>query len=156
MYDKYNFLHGCEVGEKVLFKYLDNKYIIHEENDKYYIYNESVNEYQYFHTPDELIKNGIIENKLLNEVLDNVEIISIEFDTEKEFVMATIMNREIEFDYNGTEYFKSKSDKGYYIYNSSNRDTQYFKTPEDLLKYGRLEGKLLSELWNKINISCIL
>lgn len=159
MYNKYEFENACYIGEKIIFKYKDVSYIIdkiiNDNNyldDKFYLLNESTNNYQYFNNANDLINKGKVEEKYLSQILDNIEIISIDYSTEKEFVSATIMNREIEFEYNEVNYFKSKSDKGYYIWCEKDNSYQYYSSPEELLKKGTLEGKPLRELWEKIHI----
>lgn len=154
MYNKYNFIDACHIGEKIIFKYNKKDYIVNKANN-YYLFNKDDNNYQYFSEANELIEKGIVEGKQLKEILDYIEISFIDFDTKKEFIAATMINREIEFSCRGVDYFKSCSDKGYYIANLKDNTVQYFKTPKELLENCRLEGKALSELWNEINIQCL-
>lgn len=155
MNDKYYFMDRCSVGEKIVFKYCKNQYIIDKTNNIYSLHNITANSCQCFNTYEELFQKGIINGNYLIEILDDIEIIFIDFNTKKEFSAAVEMNREIEFEYNGVNYFKSCSDKGYYIYNSKENSYQYFKTPKELLEKSEFEGKHLDELWDKINIRCI-
>lgn len=155
MYDKNDFLVAGDFGEKIVFKYNDNIYIINKEEGKYYLYNESENTYKYYTSFHELINSKLFGNLCLIDILNTIIIVSIETDIKKEFISAIKANREIEFDYNGVNYFKSCSDKGYYIYNSKDNSFQYFETPEELLEKGKLEGRYLNELWDKINIQFI-
>lgn len=162
MYDKYNFMNACYFGEKIIFKYKEDSYtidkILNDKNyleDKYYLYSEKANKYQYFCGVNELINKGKVEQKYLIQILDAIEVIFIDYNTEKEFVAATIMNSEIEFDYNGTNYFKSSNDNEYYIWCEKDNSCQYYSSPEELLKKGTLEGKPLKELWKEIHIQFI-
>ncbi len=154
-YDKYVFMDRCYAGEKIIFKYHSYEYIIDKPDEQYYLYNKSKDEYQYFDTYNQIIENGAVEGSRLEDILDNIDIIFMDFNTKKEFITATIMNREIEFEYNGVDYFKSCCDEGYYIYNSKEKTSQYFESPEKLLENGRLEGRLMSELWDEIYIQCL-
>lgn len=162
MYDKYNFWTACYMGEKIIFKYKCVSYTIDQILDRenyqksiYYLYSEETHLYQYFEKVDELINKGEVEEKYLIQILDVIEVIFIDYNTEKEFVAATIMNSEIEFDYNGTNYFKSSNDKGYYIWCEKDNSFQYYSSPKELLKKGTLEGKPLRELWKEIHIKFI-
>lgn len=155
MYDKNDFLVAGDFGEKIVFKYNDNIYVINEKGGEYYLYNKNENTYKYCTSFHELINSKFFGNLCLIDILNIIDIVSIETDTKKEFINAIKTNREIEFNYNGANYFKSCSDKGYYIYNSKDNSYQYFKTPEELLEKSKLEGKFLNELWDKIKIQFI-
>ena len=160
MYNKYDLKNACYFGEKVIFKYKNISYtidkILNDDNyleDNYYLY--SNNTFQYFNHIDKLIYKSNIEGKSLYEVLDDVKILFIDYNTEKEFVAATIMNNEIEFEYNGINYFKSSDEKGYYIWCQKDKSFQYYSSPEELLQKGTLQGKLLKNLWKNIIIQFI-
>lgn len=157
MYNKYEFESGCYIGEKITFKYNDKSYSVDKiQDNKYYLLDMDTNLYQYFDNPNDLINKGIVEEKYLFEILDYIEITFIDFNTKKEFVAATKMNREIEFDYDGVNYFKSSNDKGYYIWSEKDNSYQYYSSPEELLEKGTLDGKPLKELWDKIHIQFLL
>lgn len=157
MYNKYEFESACIIGEKIVFKYNDKSYCIDKTKDnKYYLHNENTNSYQFFDSSDELINTSLVEGKYLFDIMNDIEVIFIDFNTKKEFIAATMMNREIEFDYNGVNYFKSSDEKGYYIWSEKNNSRQYFSSPEELLEKGTLEGKLLCQLWDKIHIQFLL
>lgn len=150
------------MGEKTIFKYENVSYTVDKilnDNDyledRYYLLNEKTNSYQYFDNVNELLNKGRVEGEYLHQILDDIDIIFIDFNTKKEFVAATLMNREIEFEYNGVNYFKSASDKGYYIWCEKDNSYQYYSSPVELLKKGTLEGKLLKELWEEIYIQFI-
>lgn len=153
MYNKYEFQSACYIGEKIIFKYDSKSYCIDKtQDDKLYLLNMTTNNYQYFDNPEKLINKGLIEKCYLFEILDDIEITFIEFNTKKEFIAATKMNREIEFDYNGVNYFKSSDDKGYYIWCEKDNSRQYYSSPDELLEKGKLEDKPLKDLWDEINI----
>lgn len=162
MYDKYEFLDACYMGEKIIFTFESYSYVIDkvldEENykdNKYCLFNESTNDYQYFNNARDLINKGKVEQKYLYQIIDDIEILFIDYSTKKEFIAATIMNSEIEFVCNDINYFKSQDDNGYYIYCDRDKSYQHYSSPEELLKNGVLEGKHLRELWKKIHIKFI-
>lgn len=66
------------------------------------------------------------------------------------------MNREIEFEYENINYFKSSENGKYYVYCYGDGKTQYFNTPQELLNKCKLNGKLLKDLYDEIYIQCIL
>lgn len=155
MYEKIHFFVAGEFGEKIVFKYDNNTYIINEEDERFYLYNKDKNIYKFYKNFHEMLNVKIFGDLSLKDILNDIEIISIEYSTKKRFVSSMKSNREIEFEYNGVDYFKSCSDKGYYIHNSKDNSYQYFETPEELLEKCKLEGKNLNELWDKIFIQCI-
>lgn len=163
MYNKYNFIDACYTGEKIVFKYKNITYIVNKvlndsdyQDENYYLYDSVTETYQFFDGAERLINNAKVGKSCLCNVLDELEIVFIDYNTKKEFISANLMNREIEFNYNGVEYFRSQSDKGYYIWCQKDDSVQYYQTPEELLECATLEGKPLKELWDEINISCIL
>lgn len=70
--------------------------------------------------------------------MDSIEIVKVDFNTKKEFIVAMEMKREIEFDYNGVDYFKFCLGKGHYIYNSREKSYRYFEMSEELLEESTL------------------
>lgn len=163
IYNKYDFIDACLTGERIEFKYQNITYIIDKklndnnyQDDDYYLYDTATKSHQFFDSVDNLINNAKVGKRCLCNVLDELEIVFIDYNTKKEFIAANLMNREIEFNYNGVEYFRSQSDKGYYIWCKKDDSIQYYQTPEELLECAVLEGEPLKELWDKINISCIL
>lgn len=77
-------------------------------------------------------------------------------DTKYEFYNAVRTGREIEFSYNGKNYFESRNDDNdWYIYCEETKTKQHFKSAEELLKYTILEDMNINDLWNDIRIDCI-
>lgn len=72
------------------------------------------------------------------------------------FLDAIALGREIEFSYNGTEYFESYDSKGWYIENLSTQKKQYFSSYEEMIESAKLEETCLSDCWEEIVIRYIL
>jgi hypothetical protein len=157
MFNKYDFIDACYIGERIEIKYKNNKYIINTNSEGiYYIFDVKKGTYQYFKNKDDLFSNGCINEKRINDILDEIKIQHIEFNNKKRFVAATLMNREIEFEYENINYFKSSENGKYYVYCYGDGKTQYFNTPQELLNKCKLNGKLLKDLYDEIYIQCIL
>jgi hypothetical protein len=54
------------------------------------------------------------------------------------------------FYYNNEEYWISQNPEGYYLTRSRDSFSQEFDTSHALFKKGRIEGKLLSEIYSEI------
>lgn len=156
------FKNACYYFKKITFRYNNVSYVVDVNiddkeyaNNKFYLLNKENNKYQFFDTVDEIVNNGIIEQKPLLDVLNDVKILSIDGNIKNEFIAASLMNNEIEFEYKGVNYFKSSCDKGYYIWCEKTKNYQYFSSNNELLKKAIIENKLLIELLNKIYIKNI-
>lgn len=57
---------------------------------------------------------------------------------------------EFSFDYNGEQYWISQNDDCLYLTRVKGSITQEFKTTQELFENGRVEGKLLLEIWDDI------
>lgn len=78
-------------------------------------------------------------------------------DTKYEFYNAIKSGREIEFSYNGKNYFVSRSDDtNWYIYCEETKTKQHFTSVEKLLNNATLEDLNINDLWNDIRIDYIL
>lgn len=78
-------------------------------------------------------------------------------DTKRDFYEAVNYGREIEFSYNGKHYFESRdSDHDWYIYCEETKEKQQFPSANKLLLKAMLEGKNINDIWEDINIECIL
>lgn len=78
-------------------------------------------------------------------------------DTKYEFYSSVKCGREIEFSYNGKNYFESRnSDTDWYIYCEETNISQHFISADELLKDAMLENLNINVLWNDIKIDYIL
>jgi hypothetical protein len=82
----------------------------------------------------------------LNEYLKKVMIIMIYED----ILQRVIMGEEFSFYYEGCEFWMSHNNKGYYLTNVNDRHTQAYPTGEELFKHSKINGKLLKEIWDKL------
>lgn len=79
------------------------------------------------------------------------------YDNENVFREAVTKGREIEFSYNGQHFFEShNSDVDWYIYHEETRQTQSFKSANDLLSNAILQSCNINEIWNQIIIDYLL
>jgi hypothetical protein len=69
-----------------------------------------------------------------------------------ELVERVGWGEEFSFYYHEERYWISRNENGYYLTREKDSFTQSFKNPEELFKYGRIEGKTILELWNLIEI----
>ena len=78
-------------------------------------------------------------------------------DTEGLLIESLQTGREIEFSYGDFHYFISRNSKeDWYIYCEETHSSQHFPSYESLLTLGTLQNILLSQLWEHIQIDCIL
>lgn len=71
-------------------------------------------------------------------------------DIKYEFYSALKMGREIEFQYNGKNYFVSRSDdEDWYVYCEETNKSQRFRSSEQLLKDAMLCFFIIYDIWRK-------
>lgn len=77
-------------------------------------------------------------------------------DIKYEFYSALKMGREIEFQYNGKNYFVSRNnDEDWYVYCEETNKSQSFRSSEQLLKDAMLDEVNINELFNDMEINYI-
>jgi len=67
-----------------------------------------------------------------------------------EFQEGIAIGEEYSFTYQNEEYWISQNPGAYYLTRVRGSYTQEFETSEELFKKGRLEGRLLSEIYKEI------
>lgn len=78
-------------------------------------------------------------------------------DIKTEFYQAVSRGQEIEFSYKGKHYFESReSDNDWYIYCIESKEKQHFISSDELLLNAILEEKNINDVWEDIDINCIL
>ncbi|MCM3126007.1 MULTISPECIES: hypothetical protein [unclassified Mesobacillus] len=64
------------------------------------------------------------------------------------------IGHEIEFKYKGKLYGTINVIEGYGL-GEHNKEFEYFKTPEELLNNGKINGEHLKDIWNEVEVITI-
>lgn len=71
---------------------------------------------------------------------------------EEFFDMIVNIREELNFYYNDIEYWISHGNEMSFLTDATNKISQEFKTPEELFENGRIEGKIIKDIWNDVKI----
>lgn len=149
-----------DAKETARFKYKGIEYFINCVDGKTVLLNEGTGDIYEIESYDELKNFELEKGKSIYDLKDLIELIYLEYNNEKEFTSAALMNREIEFSYKGVEYFKSSCEidkkMKYTVYCERDGSHQYFNSNEELLEKAKLEDKFLKDVFDEIVIHCIL
>ncbi|MCD8090754.1 MAG: hypothetical protein LUD81_09115 [Clostridiales bacterium] len=167
-------------GKKTVLKYGEKSFVLNMDFDslkeyrenKRYIIDCQSNRRFYFETCDEMLDNMLIDGKPFRAILEDLEEAETERCDKKSFITALFVNNEIEFSFDGREYFKTNTriDGAWkHVIECENSEgrwdiaedgetgkLQAFNTPEELEEKCRLCGRLLRQFWDGLVISCIL
>ena len=77
-------------------------------------------------------------------------------NNKQSFYEAIILGREIEFIHNNIKYFESYDENGWYIDNLHDDSRQYFDSCDELMIFARLNGVIIEECWDGMEIEYIL
>ncbi|MGG3453570.1 hypothetical protein [Paenibacillus rhizolycopersici] len=69
-----------------------------------------------------------------------------------ELVQRVGWGEEFQFYYENEEYWISINKEGYYLTRGKDSYTQSFSTAEELFRRGQVEGKIIFEIWDLIEI----
>ncbi|AZS13999.1 hypothetical protein EI981_05730 [Paenibacillus lutimineralis] len=70
--------------------------------------------------------------------------------THSEFIQLVKCGMEYNFYVKDEEYWISSNENGYYLTRVRDSSSQEFKTPEELLENGRINGLSLFDLWDDL------
>ncbi len=59
------------------------------------------------------------------------------------------LGHEIEFTYKGKRYIALNAEEGFGL-GENNNECSYYKSPEELIKNGEIDGKSLKDIWNDV------
>ena len=76
-------------------------------------------------------------------------------DKIKEFYEAISLGREVEFSYNGLDYFVSHDNVRWHIFCVPTKAKQYFASPDELMNNAKLEDEYLKDCWVDVDITDI-
>lgn len=76
----------------------------------------------------------------------------LSYDTLVEYLRQ---GREIEFYFSGKKYSFSNNNDGCYITEYNNPIDQAFKTPDELIEKGTIDGHSIKEIWDSVVIDII-
>ncbi|BBB90444.1 hypothetical protein [Methylomusa anaerophila] len=65
------------------------------------------------------------------------------------------MGHEVEFFHMEQKYSISNNKDGWYLTRLYDENYQSFKTAQELLEYGRINGKTLADIWNQVKVETV-